>query len=577
MRLDRRTLLRRASALTLFGALPFVFARRARAARFGALVPDPDGILDLPDGFSYAVLESTGDAMSDGYVVPARPDGMAVFPAGNGSLVLLRNHELNGSNGSGPYAGAPVPPEAYDGGTSPGGVTRLVVDAQSFARISSNLSLVGTVMNCAGGPSPWGWISCEETFSAQHGYSFVCSPDATTVQAPQRIVGYGHFNHEAVAIDPRGNVAYLTEDRSDSCLYRFVPDDPAVPFTGRLQALGIAGQPGFSTASGLTVGTMLDLTWIDLANPDPTSDTLRQTAVNAGAAIIRRGEGITRDGTRFYISATSGGDVNLGQIFALDPTDDGGTLTLVAESTGASMLNGPDNLTMAPWGDLIVAEDSLSGSTRYLRGLTTAGEFYDIARTTLGELSGVCLSPDGRALFVNIQNTGQTIVITGPFPVNMGTGSGGQGGQSGSAGSGQGGANAGTSGTTNGTSGNGAGGSGTSGGGAGGNGAGGNGASAGGRGGSGTGGDSAGEAGMVGEGGAPDTTGGSAGAGGVPGSSGAGQAGSAMGTGGSGTPGGGAGTAGKAGSGGAGVAGNPPKPAAPVEQDPGCGCRVVGR
>jgi len=34
----------------------------------------------------------------------------------------------------------------------------------------------------------------------------------------------------------------------------------------------------------------------------------------------------------------------------------------------------------------------------------------------------VCLSPDGRALFVNMQGDGMTLVITGPFQQYTGTG-----------------------------------------------------------------------------------------------------------------------------------------------------------
>lgn len=33
-------------------------------AGYGPLVPDPQGLLDLPQGFSYRVLSSLGDAMS---------------------------------------------------------------------------------------------------------------------------------------------------------------------------------------------------------------------------------------------------------------------------------------------------------------------------------------------------------------------------------------------------------------------------------------------------------------------------------------------------------------------------------
>ncbi|HEY3497566.1 MAG TPA: alkaline phosphatase PhoX [Polyangiaceae bacterium] len=441
MRVKRRAFLGRSAALAAASALPFVFAgRRARAADYGPLVDDPDGILDLPSGFSYAVIDRAGDTMTDGYRVPAKPDGMACFSGSDGTLVLLRNHEISSAAGEGPYQNGQSPPaEAYDASRY-GGVTRVVVDTTTRRRVSSNLVLVGTAQNCAGGPSPWGWLTCEETFDDDHGYVFVCRTGASSVSAPERVVGYGHFRHEAVAIETPSHRAYLTEDRPDSCLYRFVPDDPEAPFEGRLQALAVAGRPGFQTATGLEVGDELEVAWIDLDDPDPADDDLRQTAVSLGAAVIRRGEGIWYADGVVYFDSTSGGPADLGQIFALRPTADGGTLTLLAQSTNEATLNGPDNLVMSPWGDLIVAEDSVNGSgVHHLRGLTPEGEIYDLGRTRQSELAGVCFSPDGRALFVNVYGAGLTLVITGPFPEvdPGGDGTAGQGGEAGEAGSSQ--------------------------------------------------------------------------------------------------------------------------------------------
>ena len=55
----------------------------ARAGRtqtgYGALVSDPDGMLDLPEGFSYRVLSRLGDTMSDGLSVPDKADGMGAI------------------------------------------------------------------------------------------------------------------------------------------------------------------------------------------------------------------------------------------------------------------------------------------------------------------------------------------------------------------------------------------------------------------------------------------------------------------------------------------------------------------
>ena len=69
-------------------------AKASGFAGYGALVPDPAGLLDLPEGFSYRVISRLGDAMDDGGTVPDRADGMGCFDLGNGEIALVRNHEL---------------------------------------------------------------------------------------------------------------------------------------------------------------------------------------------------------------------------------------------------------------------------------------------------------------------------------------------------------------------------------------------------------------------------------------------------------------------------------------------------
>src|SRR5688572_5984264 len=69
-------------------------ARRVQRpfAGYGPLVPDPKGVLDLPQGFQYRVLSREGDAMRHG-LVPSGHDGMAAFPGGAFGTWLVRNHE----------------------------------------------------------------------------------------------------------------------------------------------------------------------------------------------------------------------------------------------------------------------------------------------------------------------------------------------------------------------------------------------------------------------------------------------------------------------------------------------------
>lgn len=433
-RLGRRGFLRAGAALGAASAFPFVFGyqRAARAEGYGALVPDPAGVLDLPPGFSYVVLQRIGDPMSDGHRVPGRPDAMAAFAGPTGEIVLMRNHELSLTDAAfaGPYYPDQEPaPEAYDGG-APGGVTRVVVDPETLAVKSSNLVLVGTLRNCAGGPSPWGWISCEETVDPGHGYAFLCRSDAAVVQPAQRISGYGRYRHEAACVHPETRVAYLTEDRDDGCFYRFVPTDVSEPFVGTLQALRVAGEPVYATTN-MSVGERRAIEWVDVPEPVPTGDTVRSKCHALGAAVIVRGEGIWFHEGAVYVASTSGGPASAGQIFRVEDRLGGASIELIARSEDTEVLNHPDNITLAPWGHLYLVEDS--GGDNHVRVLTPAGEIFDFARNVLSnsELCGVCFSPEGSTMFVNLQGDGLTLAIRGPFLAYQGGSGSGTGGGSG--------------------------------------------------------------------------------------------------------------------------------------------------
>ncbi len=389
-----------------------------RPGPFGAMRPDPAGILDLPEGFSYRVIDRVGAPMDDGLVVPARPDGMACFQLDDGRWALMRNHENPlGTPNLGPSPSGRMPTEAYDPRGS-GGVTRVIVDPRTAERVSTNLVLAGTTVNCAGGTSPWGWLSCEESVEPNHGFVFVCDPDAMSVAPPRVVRGYGRFRHEAAVVDPATNIAYLTEDREDGCLYRFVPHQMSTPFEGELQALRVRGRPAMDT--GIELDHRVEIDWVPVREPTPDDDVVRARAQADGAARIARGEGIClrRDGERvsLVVCASIGGENLLGQVLELTPDGDGGELSVLASSRGVADLEMPDNVTVGPGGRLYFCEDG--GGRDHLRGLDpVTGEIFDFARNALSEseLAGVCFSPDGTAMFVNLQVDGLTLAITGPF------------------------------------------------------------------------------------------------------------------------------------------------------------------
>jgi len=124
----------------------------------------------------------------------------------------------------------------------------LIYDTRSRTLESHYLSLTGTIVNCAGGPTPWGsWISCEESsqladevYRKNHGFTFEVPAKALKPVHPIPLTAMGRFNHEAVAVDAASGIVYQTEDREDGLFYRFIPTRRRqLAAGGRLQALKI--------------------------------------------------------------------------------------------------------------------------------------------------------------------------------------------------------------------------------------------------------------------------------------------------------------------------------------------------
>ena len=323
--------------------------------------------------------------MSDGRLVPLGHDGMAVFNMPEGKFRLVRNHEDRNGPGAGSIA---LDEHAYDarGG---GGTTTLVIDPFTRQLERHFVSLSGTIVNCAGGPTPWkSWITCEETtggtssgWAKQHGYCFEVPASANVTVPAVAIPDMGRFSHEAVAVDPTAGIVYETEDNApNSGFYRFVPATRgALSNGGRLQMLAIAENKA-DMRRDRQVGRPLPVKWVDIANPNPSE--VSSTAVFAqgsalGAAAFSRLEGCWWGNGAVYFTATNGGNAARGQIWEFRPREDRGTLTLVFESTSAIELDGPDNITVSPRNALLLCEDGQGD--QYLRGLTLDGGIFDFA------------------------------------------------------------------------------------------------------------------------------------------------------------------------------------------------------
>jgi len=441
-------LTRRAEAFAETGDLS-----KFRAAGYGELFPTAtkntgETFLALPKGFEYNVFGKTKSLMKDGNATPAAHDGMWLFNVKN-EMRLIRNHEVTG--GRQPRAGIAIGANPYDEGAG-GGTTTLIVDPKTRELVRDFVSLSGTLINCAGGATPWGsWISCEETtlgqtvrttrsgakwggYAKPHGYCFEVPASANSAVAPVPLKAMGRFVHEAIAVDKKSGVVYLTEDYNPSGFYRFLPKrSKRLAEGGTLQVLKIKDRDNFDTRKGLTSGASFPAVWVTIADPDPESADTDDSAVYKqgaaqGAAVFTRLEGICADEKgRIYFDSTDGGAARGGQIWLYEPTaKDEGRLTLLFESPSRAVLDMPDNLCLHPKSKLLfICEDSdykeLDGKPEnYLRILTPDGRIADFAKNVTpnlpaSEFAGSVFSRDGKTLFVNLQIVGATFAIWGDW------------------------------------------------------------------------------------------------------------------------------------------------------------------
>ena len=421
--------------------------------------------LHLPEGFQYRSFHDTTTpvVLDDGTALPGRHDGMGAFAAGNGNVLLVRNHEVNNP---GPAFGDAA--DAYDP-MAQAGTTTVEVTHEGVV-VNSYTSLNGTQMNCSGGQMPWGsWISVEETVNGpdvgpdftgvsnipltqRHGFIFDVPADGQSDRQP--ITKAGRFAHEAVAFDPGEGILYETEDDFGfpSGFFRYIPatnpmDTGSLDNDGKLQMLAVAGQPNADLAARQRRRATYKVEWVDIEDPDPsfpftpgqTAPTSNNDAISyvarqgweQGAAFFSRLEGCVYDNGVIYFTSTQGGgpaeptdsdSVNgwgngNGQIWAYRIASE--TLQLIYQSSGPDVLDFPDNVTTSPRGTIILCEDNVNDN--FIRGLSRGGKLFDLAlnrmaNRTNDEFAGSTFSPDGGTLFVNIQaSRGLSFAIWGPW------------------------------------------------------------------------------------------------------------------------------------------------------------------
>jgi secreted PhoX family phosphatase len=368
-------------------------------------------------------------------------------------IVLVRNHELSTSTNPANIIGASSASVAkYDTGLTGtgyqvGGNTNLVWRDGNW--VASYATFGGLNRPCAGGATTWGsWLSNEEIRSnnvsstgKKHGYIFEVPADTGATPANVNpIIDMGRFSHEASAIDPATGYWYLTEDQGNAnTLYRFLPNNLSGGLNtlhagGRLQGLAVRGLPNTDLRNP-TLCQEFACEWVEISNPDLDGATLSSVvgSVSAsgpylqayanGAAIFGANEGCwVANGTVWFTDKrVTNTPASSGRIWALDLA----------------------TMTLSPRGGVLFNEDG-SGSgpggtvdSQHLKVLNPEGSTYIFAKHNFNftraqldavgkplvpsgnfrntEWCGSVFSSDGRVLFVNLQNPGITLAITGPW------------------------------------------------------------------------------------------------------------------------------------------------------------------
>lgn len=458
MGINRRTLLRRCGQLglgvSLFGSVQALRSAPTASAApaqnvtgYGPLVDDPDGMLALPDGFSYRVVTEAGQTSTyEGDPSPGIHDGAAAFAADDGNVLIVLNHEVRGGPGD---DGAVAHAKGLVYRDDAGGGATIIKTTGEGELLWETVGLAGTSTNCAGGVTPWDtWLTCEETEDDGHGWVFEVDPhDLDANQDPRPITALGRFRHEALCVDPDTLVIYLTEDAEgpNGTVYRWLPpsgfrgrsgelkqlDDT----DGELAAMSCTDEDG-SLVDDLEhaeqVDTVYTVEWVPVEDRSAENGSLRSMD---GISRAQKLEGAWwSDGGAYLVSSYA--DSHRGQIWFYDPAESTLrlTTTFAAEADGETV-EAPDNIVAAPYGGLIVATDG--DGDNHLAGVTADGDAYPIARSQMGsEFTGPTFSPDGRVLFAGIQKPGILFAITGPWEQGTAAGTGARG--SGSAADGRG-------------------------------------------------------------------------------------------------------------------------------------------
>ena len=120
------------------------------------------------------------------------------------------------------------------------------------------------------------------------------------------------------------------------------------------------------TANPFPVNEARKVRWMDIDDVESPADDLRRRGHKMGGTRFARGEGIWFGDKELYFACTNGGLKQYGQVFRYRPSEAEGTpaevqspgeVELFLEPNDKAVLHGADNITIAPWGDVVFCEE----------------------------------------------------------------------------------------------------------------------------------------------------------------------------------------------------------------------------
>lgn len=349
--------------------------------------PDENGFV-LPDGFKSKVIAIGGDPVEGtDYQWHLFPSGAGTIPDGNNGWFLVSNSEVNNFL---------TPDETW------GGASSIHFDS-SGAIIDAHPILAWSHSNAGGTVTPWGtWLSCESDLFNE-GKVWECDPRG--IQLPVKLDGIGSRNHGGIAVDPKRQCLYITENHRKGLFYRYSPSKWPDLVEGLLEAMKLEND-----------GT---ISWIEVPNPLDKSIPSREK-VNEGK-LMPGGRGCWYEKDSVYFATRLDNRVH-----AIDLLSNQYEIIWDGEN-GRQPLTGIDDLTVdALTGDIFVAETNGNMELVVISPEGLVEPFCRIIdpRHDFSALTGPCFDPYRKRLYISSQRGEGSRLVRDVIPaVNWGSGS----------------------------------------------------------------------------------------------------------------------------------------------------------